>query len=116
MGQTDIGWSATKYAEGERAAVAEFMHYAMSPEVISKDPGRVTSVPGIDAPNHLTAMASEVLGMAEHITFWWDQDLPPELPPPLQDTLQAFFIPDADVQQWLDDFEALAVDALGPVQ
>lgn len=116
MGQTDIGWSATKYAEPKRVAVAEFMHYAMSPQVISKDPGRVTSVPGIEAPNRLTSMASEVLGMAEHITFWWDQDLPPELPPPLRDTLQAFFIPDADVESWLTEFEALAIDSLGPVQ
>ena len=36
-----------------------FMQYAMSTDVVSQDPGRVTSVPGIEAKNPLTAMASD---------------------------------------------------------
>jgi raffinose/stachyose/melibiose transport system substrate-binding protein len=116
MGQTDIGWAASKFGKDRKDAIVTFMHYAMSPDVVSKDKGRVTSVPGIPAPNRLTEMASAVLTSAQKITFWWDQDLPPDITGPLQDTLQAFFIPGADVKEWLTKYEALAAESLGPVK
>jgi len=116
MGQTDIGWAATIFGKDRKAAVVEFMKYVMSPEVVSKDPGRVCSVPGVAAPTRLTKMASDVLANAQRVTFWWDQDLPPDITAPLQDTLQAFFIPDASVKDWLTKYEALAAESLGPVK
>ena len=61
-------------------------------------------------------MAGKVLANAKRVTFWWDQDLPPDITSPLQDTLQAFFIPDANVEEWLTKYEELAAESLGKLK
>ncbi len=116
MGMTDIGYAATVQAASKRAAVVRFMKYAMSPDAAQAEPGRVTSVPGVKAPSHLTEMASGVFANAKMIQFWWDQNLPPAVTTPLNDTIQTFFLPDTDVKASLTKFEQLATDTMGPVQ
>lgn len=58
MGMTDIGFAATKLAAKKKAAVVEFMKYAMSVEACQAETGRVCSVPGVKPPTRLTGMAS----------------------------------------------------------
>lgn len=116
MGQTDIGFAATHVAADKKDAVVRFMEYAMSVEACSAEPGRICSVPGVQAPNRLTQMASEVFGSAEAIQFWWDQDLPPTVTTPLNTTIQSFFLPSTDVKMSLAEFEDLATDEMGPVR
>ncbi len=116
MGMTDIGYAATKQAAAKRAAVVRFMKYAMSPDAAQADPGRVTSVPGVKAPSHLTEMASAVFGKAKLVQFWWDQNLPPAVTTPLNETIQTFFLPDTDVKASLTKFEQLATENMGPVK
>jgi ABC-type glycerol-3-phosphate transport system substrate-binding protein len=113
MGMTDIGYAATSQAAGKRAAVVRFMKYAMSPDAAQAEPGRVTSVPGVKAPSHVTEMASGVFGKAKMIQFWWDQNLPPAVTTPLNDTIQTFFLPDTDVKAALTKFEQLATENMG---
>lgn len=116
MGQTDIGFAATRVAADKRDAVVRFMKYAMSVEAGSAERGRISSVPGVPAPTRLTEMASAVFGEAEAVQFWWDQDLPPQVTTPINDTIQKFFLPDADVKEALSEFEKLAEEVMGPVQ
>ncbi len=116
MGMTDIGYAATAQAAGKRAAVVRFMKYAMSPDAAQAEPGRVTSVPGVKPPSHLTEMASAVFGKAKMVQFWWDQNLPPAVTTPLNETIQTFFLPDTDVKASLAKFEQLATDNMGPVK
>jgi ABC-type glycerol-3-phosphate transport system substrate-binding protein len=115
-GMTDIGFVATKKAAAKKAAVTRFMKYALSVEAGSTEPGRISAVPGVKAPGRLTAMASSVFAKAQTIQFWWDQDLPPSVTSPLNDTIQTFFLPNADVKSSLDKFEALVVENIGPVK
>ena len=61
-------------------------------------------------------MASAVFTKAESVQFWWDQDLPPAVTSPLNDTIQTFFIPGTDVKQELAKFEKLMVENVGPVK
>lgn len=114
MGQTDIGFAATRVAADKKDAVVRFLQYAMNPDVVSADPGRISSVPGVRAPSRLTEMAVEVFAQAEAVQFWWDQDLPPQVTTPLNDTIQKFFLPGADVKQALTEFELLAEENMGP--
>jgi ABC-type glycerol-3-phosphate transport system substrate-binding protein len=116
MGMTDIGFVATKGAASKKDAVVKFMKYAMSVEAGSAEPGRISSVPGVKAPSNLTAMASAVFGKAKAVQFWWDQDLPPMVTTPLNDTIQKFFLADTDVQKALTDFEKLVEENLGPAK
>jgi len=116
MGMTDIGFVATKVAASKKAAVVRFMKYAMSVEACSAEPGRICSVPGVKAPSSLTAMASAVFGKAKAIQFWWDQDLPPMVTSPLNDTIQQFFLADSDVKKFLTQFEKLVEENLGPAK
>ncbi len=116
MGMTDIGFAATKLAADKKDAVVRFMTYAMSVEACSADPGRISSVPGVKAPSHLTEMASAVFGKAKTVQFWWDQDLPPAVTSPLNDTIQLFFLPDTDVKTALTKFEEMVEENVGPVQ
>jgi ABC-type glycerol-3-phosphate transport system substrate-binding protein len=116
MGMTDIGYAATAQAAGKRAAVVRFMKYAMSPDAAQAEPGRVTSVPGVKAPSRITEMASGVFGKAKMIQFWWDQNLPPAVTTPLNDSIQTFFLPDTDVKDALTKFEQLATDNMGAVK
>lgn len=116
MGQTDIGFAATRVAAEKKDAVVRFMEYSMSVEACSAEPGRICSVPGVPAPSRLTEMASAVFGKAEVVQFWWDQDLPPMVTGPLNDTLQSFLLSDTDVQQALTQFEELVEENLGPAQ
>jgi ABC-type glycerol-3-phosphate transport system substrate-binding protein len=116
MGMTDIGYAATEAGAARKAAIVRFMKYAMSPTAAQSDPGRVTSVPGVKAPSHLTEMASGVFGKAKMIQFWWDQNLPPAVTTPLNETIQTFFLPDTDVKASLAKFEQLATDNMGPVK
>ncbi|MCL6589122.1 MAG: extracellular solute-binding protein [Firmicutes bacterium] len=116
MGMTDIGFIATKVAASKKDAVVKFMKYAMSVEACSAEPGRICSVPGVKAPSDLTAMASAVFGKAKAVQFWWDQDLPPMVTTPLNETIQKFFLADTDVKKALTDFEKLVEENLGPAK
>jgi len=114
MGQTDIGFAATWVAADKKDAVVRFMKHLMDPEVIAAEPGRISSVPGVVAPSRLTQMAADVFAQAEAVQFWWDQDLPPNITTPLNDTILKFFLPGADVRQALAEFEELAEEVMGP--
>ena len=100
----------------KKDAIVKFMTYAMSVEASSKEPGRIASVPGIKAPSVLTGQASAVFATAKSVQFWWDQDLPPLVTSPLNDTIQLFFIPGTDAKAALSKFEALMVEKVGPVK
>lgn len=115
MGQTDIGFVATRVAADKKDAAVRFLQHAMSVETVSADPGRISSVPGVPAPSRLTEMATDVFLQAEVVQFWWDQDLPPAVTTPLNDTIQKFFLPGADVEEALRQFEELAEEVMGPV-
>lgn len=116
MGQTDIGFAATHVAADKKEAVVRFLKYTMDPEPCAAEPGRICSVPGVPSPSRLNEMASAVFGTAEVVQFWWDQDLPPMLTAPLNDAMQNFFIPDADVKSVLTEYEWLVEDHLGPAK
>jgi len=116
MGMTDIGWIVTKKAVDKKEAAIRFVKYAMSQEAVAAEPGRVAAVPGVKPPSRLTGMASEVFGKAKTVQFWWDQDLPPSVTTPLNDTIQLFFLPDTDVKAALTKFEALVTDNVGKVR
>lgn len=116
MGMTDIGFVATKLAAQKKDAIVRFFKYAMSPEAIAADPGRVSSVPDAKAPSRLTKMAGAVFAKAKYVQFWWDQDLPPALTTPVTDTIQSFLLPSTDVKAALAKFEGLAEQVLGPVK
>jgi len=116
MGMTDIGFAATKAAASKKDAAVKFLSYAMSPEACAFEPGRICSVPGVVAKNPITAQASSVFAKAKSVTFWWDQDLPPAVTSPLNDTIQKFFLGDADVKKALTDYEALVIEAMGKVK
>ena len=113
MGQTDIGFAVTKLAAGKKDAAVKFLKYAMSVEAGSAEPGRISSVPGVKAPSKLTEQASAVFAQAKVVQFWWDHDLPPTVASPMADTIQTFFLPDANVKSSLTKFEAKATDAMG---
>jgi ABC-type glycerol-3-phosphate transport system substrate-binding protein len=110
MGMTDIGYAASKAGAEKKDAVVKFLKYAMSPEACAAEPGRICSVPGVKAKNPITGAASAIFGGAKTVTFWWDQDLPPSVTSPLNDTIQTFFLPDTDVKKELSKFEALCVE------
>jgi len=116
MGMTDIGYAASKTAASKKDAVVKFLKYAMSSEAASAEPGRICSVPGVKAKNSITGQASAVFGGAKTVTFWWDQDLPPSVTSPLNDTIQSFFLPDTDVKKALSAYEALVTENMGPVK
>jgi len=116
MGMTDIGFAATNVAAAKRAAVVKFMKYAMSPDAAAAEPGRVSAVPGVKAPSALTTQASAVFNTAKMVQFWWDQNLPPAVTTPLNDTIQTFFLPDTDVKASLTKFENLATTNMGAVK
>ena len=113
MGMTDIGFAASREASKKKDAVVRFMKYAMSVEACSAEPGRICSVPGVKAPSRLTEMASGVFGQAKVVQFWWDQDLPPMVTGPLNDTIQKFFLPGSDVKNAMTQFEELVEENLG---
>jgi ABC-type glycerol-3-phosphate transport system substrate-binding protein len=94
MGMTDIGYAASKSAAVKKDAVVKFLTYAMNTEADNAEPGRIASVPGVKAKNPITGQASAVFAGAKTVTFWWDQDLPPSVTSPLNDTIQSFLLPD----------------------
>jgi len=116
MGMTDIGWVATKLAAKKKDAVVRFMKYAMSVEAGSAEKGRITSVPGVKAPSRLTEMGAGIFGKAQTVQFWWDQNLPPTVTSPLNDTIQTFFLAQTNVKDSLTAFEKLAEEAMGPAE
>jgi len=116
MGMTDIGFCATKLAADKKEAIVRFMTYAMSVEACAAEPGRISSVPGVKAPSRLTEMGAAIFGKAKMVQFWWDQDLLPAVTSPLNDTIQAFFLPDTNVKASMAAFEKLVVEAMGPVK
>jgi raffinose/stachyose/melibiose transport system substrate-binding protein len=116
MGMTDIGFAATKVAASKKDAVVKFLKYAMSPEACNAEPGRICAVPGVKAKSALTAQAAAVFATAKTVTFWWDQDLPPSVTSPLNDTIQTFFLPNADVKKELSKFEVLCVENMGKIK
>ena len=116
MGMTDIGFAATKAGETKKAAIVRFMKYAMSPDAAAAEPGRISAVPGVKAPSPLTTMASAVFSKAKMVQFWWDQNLPPSVTTPLNDTIQTFFLADTDVKASLTKFENLATQNMGAVK
>lgn len=116
MGMTDIGFTASKHASAKKEAIVAFMKYAMSVEVCSAEPGRICSVPGVEAPSLLTEKAVDVFGKATSVQFWWDQDLPPTVTSPLNDTIQTFFLLNTDVAESLNEFEKLVIENVGPVK
>lgn len=117
MGMTDVGFAATKLAENKKAAIVKFFKYAMSIEACQAETGRVCSVPGVKPPTRLTGMAAtNVLGIAKTMQFWWDQNLPATVSTPINNTIQSFFLPGTDVKQELGKFEALVEDNIGPIK
>jgi raffinose/stachyose/melibiose transport system substrate-binding protein len=116
MGMTDIGWAATIEAKNKKDAAVKFLTYAMSKEAAAFEPGRVCSIPGIEATNPLTTQASAVFAQATYIEFWWDQNLPAAATTPVNDVVQVFFLPNGDVKKALTDFDKLMDDAVGPVK
>jgi ABC-type glycerol-3-phosphate transport system substrate-binding protein len=115
MGMTDIGFIVTKAAAGKKDAVVKFLKLAMSPDVVAAS-GRLAGVPGVAITNPLIKQAADVFGTAKTVTFWWDQDLPPSVTSPLNDTIQTFFIADTDVKKSLSAYEALVVENLGAIK
>jgi ABC-type glycerol-3-phosphate transport system substrate-binding protein len=115
MGMTDIGFAATSAAASKKAQVVTFMKYSMSVDAGSAEPGRISSVPGVKPPSRITGMASTVFAKATSVQFWWDQDLPPTVTTPMNDTIQTFFQTDTNVKDSLTKFEALVVANVGPV-
>ncbi len=116
MGMTDIGFTATKVAASKKDAVVKFMKYAMSVEACNAEPGRICAVPGVKAKSELSAQAAAVFATAKTVTFWWDQDLPPSVTSPLNDTIQTFFLPNSDVKKELSKYEALCVEHMGKIK
>jgi ABC-type glycerol-3-phosphate transport system substrate-binding protein len=116
MGMTDIGWVATKLAAKKKDAVVRFMKYAMSVEAGSAEKGRISSVPGVKAPSRLTEMGAGIFGKAQTVQFWWDQNLPPTVTSPLNDTIQTFFLAQTNVKDSLTAFEKLAEENMGPAK
>ena len=116
MGMTDIGFAATKAAASKKDAAVKFLKYAMSVQACNAEPGRICAVPGVKAKSDLSAQAAAVFGTAKTVTFWWDQDLPPSVTSPLNDTIQTFFLPTSDVKKELSKFEALCVENMGRVK
>jgi raffinose/stachyose/melibiose transport system substrate-binding protein len=116
MGMVDIGFAVTKSAAKKKEAVVRFLKYAMSVEACSAEKGRICGVPGVKVPTRLTGMASEVFSKAKNIQFWWDQDLPPMVTSPLNDTFQTFFMPNADVKKELTKYEELVEENMGPAK
>ena len=116
MGMTDIGFCGTKLAEAKKAEIVRFMKAAMSVDACTHEPGRICSVPGVPAPSDLTEMAAGIFGQAKTVQFWWDQDLPPTVTTPMNDTIQTFFLMDTDVAESLADFEALFADSVAPLK
>ncbi|MDP3177160.1 MAG: extracellular solute-binding protein, partial [Spirochaetaceae bacterium] len=116
MGMTDIGFAATTVAASKKDAVVKFLKYAMSAEAGAAEPGRIAAMPGVKAKNPITDQAAAVFAKAKTVTFWWDQDLPPSVTSPLNDTIQTFFLSDTDVKKSLSAFEKLCVENMGPVK
>lgn len=116
MGMTDIGFAASKNGAAKKDAIVKFMTFAMSVSAGSKEPGRIASVPGVKAQNPITDQASAVFAKAKTVQFWWDQDLPPTVTSPLNDTIQLFFLADSNPKTALTKFEALVTDKVGPVK
>ena len=116
MGMTDIGWAATMEGKDKKDAIVKFMKYAMSKEACEYEPGRVCSVPGVEAKNPLTTQASEVFADAKYVEFWWDQNLPAATTTPINDVVQIIFLPNGDVKKALEDFDKLMDDTVGPVK
>jgi ABC-type glycerol-3-phosphate transport system substrate-binding protein len=116
MGMTDIGWAATKEAADNKGAVVKFMKFAMSKEACEKEPGRVCSVPGVEAKNSLTTQASEIFSKATYVEFWWDQNLPAAATTPVNDVVQVIFLPNGDYEKALKDFDKLMDTEVGPVK
>ncbi len=116
MGMTDIGFAATKTAAKKKDAIVRFLKYAMSVEAGAAETGRVSSVPGVKAATPLTGMASGVFSKAKSIQFWWDQDLPPTITGPVNDTIQSFLLPDTDIKKALAKYEDLLVENVGPIK
>lgn len=116
MGMTDIGFVATKKAADNKDAVVKFMKFAMTKEACSFEPGRVCSVPGVEAKNPLTTQASEVFSNATYVEFWWDQNLPAAATTPVNDVVQVMFLPNGDVEKALKDFDKLMDTEVGPVK
>jgi len=116
MAFTDIGFSACAQSASKKDAIVRFMKFAMSPEVVATDFGRVTTVPNVRAPTRLSEMATAVLAKAKVVQFWWDQDLPPTVTTPVTDAIQSFFLPDTDVKNSLTRFENLAIENMGPAK
>jgi ABC-type glycerol-3-phosphate transport system substrate-binding protein len=116
MGMTDIGFAATIEGADKKDAIVTFMKYAMSQQACKFEPGRVCSVPGVEATNPLTTQASQVFADATYVEFWWDQNLPAAATTPVNDVVQVIFLPDGDVEKALRDFDRLMDDAVGPVE
>jgi ABC-type glycerol-3-phosphate transport system substrate-binding protein len=117
MGMTDIGFAATKLSAKKKDAVIKFLKYAMSVEACQAETGRVCSVPGVKPPTRLTGMAAtNVLGKAKTMQFWWDQNLPATVSTPVNTTIQTFFLMDTDVKKELAKFEALVVENMGALK
>jgi ABC-type glycerol-3-phosphate transport system substrate-binding protein len=116
MGMTDTGFAASKTSEKKKAAIVKFLQYAMTVESIQAETGRVSSVPGVKAPTRLTNMASAVFSKAKFVQFWWDQNLPPTITGPINDTIQTFLMAETDVKKALAKYEDLLVENVGPLK
>jgi maltose-binding protein MalE len=110
MGMTDLGFAATRQAESNKDAVVRFMTYAMSVKAGNTEPGRISSVPGVQAANPLAAMAAAILGKAEYAQSWWDQDLPAALVTPTSRMIRSFFLSRTDIQAELAKYAVLALE------
>ncbi len=113
MGMTDIGYAASKNAESKKDAVVRFMKYAMSVDALQHEKGRTASVAGVQPPTRITGMASDVFAKAQSVQAWWDQDLPPSVSGPVNDTIQTFMMQETDVKAELDKLDQTVTDNMG---
>ncbi len=116
MGMTDIGYAASNAAASKKDAVVRFMKYAMSVEALKSEKGRTASVPGVEPPTRITGMASAVFTGAKSVQAWWDQDLPPAVSGPVNDTIQNFMLPGVDVKAELGKLDRLVTENLGALK
>ena len=104
----------TRVAADKKDAVVRFLQYAMNPDVVSADPGRISSVPGVRAPSRLTEMAVGGVCSSRGRAVLVGSRPAAQVTTPLNDTIQKFFLPGADVKQALTEFELLVEENMGP--
>jgi raffinose/stachyose/melibiose transport system substrate-binding protein len=117
VGGTEVGFAAAASAAPKKEAIVRFFRYAMSSMACEADQVRRTcAVKGVKAPDRLTGMTDDVLGRAERIVFFPDQEMPAALVEPFFDLLKSLLNPAVDVKKQLSRFEESYALEAGPVK